>query len=208
MTAVVGAVPAREGELVGRRRAGDHPRAHQLADLDRREPDAAGGAEHRERLAGAQLRAVLQRIERGAVGDDQAGGALEVEPVRQLHQPVGRDRDLLARRAVADVGRARGRPAARRSRPAPTLSTSPANSAAGENGKAGLVWYLPAMISVSKKLSAAARTAHHRLAVGRHRIGQIADLELIGPAVAGAENGFHRAVIARRAELGGRSAPR
>src|ERR1700691_5423963 len=42
--------------------------------------------------------------------------------------------------------------------PPPTLSTTRANSDAGENGNGGLCWYLPAMISVSKKLSAAALT--------------------------------------------------
>src|SRR5580693_509657 len=42
--------------------------------------------------------------------------------------------------------------------PGPALSTTRENSAAGENGNGGLCWYLPAMISVSKKLSAAALT--------------------------------------------------
>src|SRR5262249_45935908 len=42
--------------------------------------------------------------------------------------------------------------------PAPTFSTTPANSPPGENGKGGLVWYLPAMISVSKKFSPTAAT--------------------------------------------------
>src|SRR5215472_13520948 len=42
--------------------------------------------------------------------------------------------------------------------PAPTLSTTPANSPPGENGNGGLVWYLPAMISVSKKFSPTAAT--------------------------------------------------
>src|SRR5262245_48569650 len=41
----------------------------------------------------------------------------------------------------------------------PTVLTMPANSAAGENGGSGLYWYLPSMISVSKKLSPAALTA-------------------------------------------------
>jgi hypothetical protein len=42
--------------------------------------------------------------------------------------------------------------------PGPTLSTTPENSPPGENGKAGLVWYFPAMMSVSKKLSPTAAT--------------------------------------------------
>src|SRR6266581_922977 len=40
--------------------------------------------------------------------------------------------------------------------PALTLSTTPAISAAGENGKGGLIWYLPWIIRMSKKFSAAA----------------------------------------------------
>src|SRR3954469_5153874 len=39
--------------------------------------------------------------------------------------------------------------------PAPTLSTTPATSAAGENGNGGLIWYLPWIIKRSKKSSAA-----------------------------------------------------
>ena len=42
--------------------------------------------------------------------------------------------------------------------PAPTLSTTPANSAPGENGNGGFAWYLPAMISVSMKLRPTAAT--------------------------------------------------
>src|SRR5580692_6141084 len=38
---------------------------------------------------------------------------------------------------------------------APTLSITPATSAAGENGNGGLIWYLPWIISRSKKFSAA-----------------------------------------------------
>src|SRR5216683_7039323 len=40
----------------------------------------------------------------------------------------------------------------------PTLSTTPANSPPGENGNGGLVWYLPAMIKVSKKFKPTALT--------------------------------------------------
>src|ERR1700694_5857731 len=39
--------------------------------------------------------------------------------------------------------------------PEPTLSITPATSAAGENGNGGLIWYLPWIISRSKKFSAA-----------------------------------------------------
>src|ERR1700736_3313999 len=39
--------------------------------------------------------------------------------------------------------------------PGPTLSITPAISAAGENGNGGLIWYLPWIIKRSKKFSAA-----------------------------------------------------
>src|SRR6202451_4495592 len=39
--------------------------------------------------------------------------------------------------------------------PAPTLSITPATSAAGENGNGGLIWYLPWIIRRSKKFNAA-----------------------------------------------------
>src|ERR1700722_10258941 len=39
--------------------------------------------------------------------------------------------------------------------PSPVLSITPATSAAGENGNGGLIWYLPWIISRSKKFNAA-----------------------------------------------------
>ena len=54
-----------------------------LAELDRRKPDAAGRAEHRQRLAGFQPGAILQRVKGGAVGDAEAGGAIEIEAARE-----------------------------------------------------------------------------------------------------------------------------
>ena len=75
--------------------------------------------------------------------------------------------------------------------PAPTLSTMPANSAPGENGKVGLYWYLPAMISRSKKLSADRGDCDHSLARSGYRIGQIGDGQIVRRARACAEQGFH-----------------
>src|SRR5246127_143419 len=46
-------------------------------------------------------------------------------------------------------------PAWRSVTPGPTLSITPATSAAGENGNGGLIWYLPWIINRSKKFSAA-----------------------------------------------------
>src|SRR6202158_5249245 len=46
-------------------------------------------------------------------------------------------------------------PALRSVTPAPTLSITPATSAAGENGNGGLIWYLPLIIRGAKKFRAA-----------------------------------------------------
>src|SRR5712664_1508172 len=53
---LVGAVPARERELVVGRRAGDDARAEELAELHRRQSHPAGGPEHRQRLARLEAR--------------------------------------------------------------------------------------------------------------------------------------------------------
>src|SRR6202048_1776044 len=49
-------------------------------------------------------------------------------------------------------------PGAKPETPEPTVSTVPANSAPGENGNGGLVWYFPATMRVSRKLRPAAAT--------------------------------------------------
>ena len=92
---------AGEFELLIRRRAGDHLQSHQLAELAGRKSGAAGSAQHRHGLAGLRARAILQRMQRGAVDDDDAGGAIEVEIVGNLDDRIGRQRDLLPRAVVA-----------------------------------------------------------------------------------------------------------
>src|SRR5687767_6525101 len=75
-------------------------------------------------------------------------------------------------------------PAANPLTPSPRLSTVPANSAPGENGNAGLYWYFPAMISRSKKFSAAASTrttASPGPATGSGRSATVRSSGLLGP---------------------------
>src|SRR5690606_7350755 len=55
---VVRTVGGRHRELALAARRGEYARAEPLAHLDRGEPDAAGGAEHEQRLAAAKLRPV------------------------------------------------------------------------------------------------------------------------------------------------------
>ena len=51
----------------------------------------------------------------------------------------------------------------------------PANSAPGENGNAGLYWYLPAMISEIEEIQRRGLDPHHGLSGPGHRVGQVAD---------------------------------
>src|SRR5256885_8686654 len=47
------------------------PISHGLAQFHRGEADAARGAEHEQRLAGLELRSILERVLRGAIGQKQ-----------------------------------------------------------------------------------------------------------------------------------------
>src|SRR5207302_7591372 len=100
---VVGAALARESELLVRRRTRDDACAHQLAEFDCREPRAARRAEYRERLAGLELGAIFQGVQRGAVDHRDAGGAIEVERTGNFHHALRADRDLLARGTKAAI---------------------------------------------------------------------------------------------------------
>src|SRR6185369_968087 len=75
--------------------------------------------------------------------------------------------------------------------PAPTLSITPATSAAGENGNGGWIWYLPWIISRSKKFSAADLMAITLSRFG-DRIRHVGQDEIVGAAILRAEHGFHR----------------
>src|SRR6185295_16954709 len=101
--ALLRAVGAGERHLLVGRGAGDDARAHLAADLDGGEPDAAGSAEHRQRLARLHLRAVLERMVGGAVGDGERRRALEVETGGDLDQMAGAYRDPLGRGAEIAV---------------------------------------------------------------------------------------------------------
>jgi hypothetical protein len=62
---LIGAIANRKIALLGRRRGGDHPRAHQSADLNGGDADAAGRAQHQQDLAFAQRRPGIQRVKPG-----------------------------------------------------------------------------------------------------------------------------------------------
>ena len=79
--AELGAMRFGEFKLFLRRCAGDHLEAHQLAEFACGQTRAAGGAEHRQGLARFRAGAIFQRMQRGAVNDDDAGGAIEIQIV-------------------------------------------------------------------------------------------------------------------------------
>jgi hypothetical protein len=69
--------------------AGDHARAHDLAQLDGREPGAAGRAQHQQGLAALHARAILQGVLRGAVRHHERSRGLHADAARHGHQAVG-----------------------------------------------------------------------------------------------------------------------
>ena len=121
-----------------------------------------------------------ERVIGGAVGDGQRGGAVEVEIGGDLDDLVGRDGRAFARRV--EIGVAHDAVAGLRTSvtPAPTLSTTPANSPPGENGNGGLIWYLPAMIRVSKKFRPTAATLATTSPGAGDRIGDVREHEVVG----------------------------
>jgi hypothetical protein len=83
-------------KLVGRRGPGDHPRTHQAPQFDGRKPGSARRAEHDERFAGAELRAVAQRVQGGAIDHREASGAVEIQAFRHGDELLGPDGHTLA----------------------------------------------------------------------------------------------------------------
>jgi len=90
---------------VGAARAGDHLGAHQLADLDRRQPDAPGGAKHHQPLAGLQFGAVIQRDMRRAIRDQKRRRGRAVHRIGHRHAGGRVGQRRLGEPAVADQRR-------------------------------------------------------------------------------------------------------
>ena len=188
--AVIGAVLARECELLVGRCAGDDARAHDLAELDRGEARAARSAEDGQRLAAPELAALLQRVIRGAIGDDQAAAAVGVEPCGHFRQPFCGDGELLPRRAparIADHAVARGKPA---------HAFAQAFDGAGEfrpgrKRKRRLVLVLPGDDQQVEEVQRRGLDPHHGLARPGHRVRQVGHRQVLRLARAGADQCFH-----------------
>ena len=62
------------------------------------------------------------------------------------------------------------------------LSTTPENSAAGENGNGGLIWYLPAMISVVEEIERRGLDPDHGFARPGDGIGNVRQCQIVRAA--------------------------
>ena len=102
--AELGAVRLGEFKLFIRRCARDHFQPKQLAEFASRKAGAVCRAKHCKRLAAFRAGAILQRMQRGAIGDDDSGGAIEIEVRGNLDDGVRRQSDLFARPVVAARG--------------------------------------------------------------------------------------------------------
>ena len=135
----IGTVLAAQGELVLARGGRDDARAHDLADLHRGESDATGGAEHQQRLPALQLRALLERVVRGARRRSGKHAAVVKSICGGSAMTFAASRhDLLGKAAVAGRIASTRMPVAMPLTPAPTCLMTPATSAPGENGSGGL----------------------------------------------------------------------
>ena len=85
-----------EGKLLIAPGAGDHARAHEFPEFDGCEPDTARGAKHHKGLAILEAGTVHQRVVGSSIGHGEAGGAFEIEGVRELEEPLRRNRCAFA----------------------------------------------------------------------------------------------------------------
>ena len=90
--------------LVGTAGDGDHACAGLLAELDRRAPDAAGGAEHEQRLTRGERAAPMQGDVRGLERDEGRDRVGVGDRVGHAVGTVGRDDRPLRETAVREIG--------------------------------------------------------------------------------------------------------
>src|SRR5262249_38044128 len=178
--------------LVVARGAGDHPRVQKLAELDRREPDAAGGAQHREGLAALERGALDQRVVGGAVDDGEPGRANELEVRGELDELCGFKRESFARRPVRDIADdavARGE---RGYAVAHALDRA-AELAARRERERRLALIAAGNDQRVIEVEPDRGDAYDRFAGPGRGIRDVGEFEIVGTAEAGAEDGFHGA---------------
>ncbi len=181
---------AADGELVVGRRAGDHARAECLPDLNRRDADPAGGAEHEQRLAGFQLAAIAQPEIRRRVGEPERGRLREIHSGRQRQQPPRFGFHFFRERAVrrdchhAIAGLESIHAVARRFDDARDFAT-------GREGERRLDLILVLDDQDVGEIHARGLHRNHDFAGTRRRRLDVFDDERLGRSVGFAENGFH-----------------
>ena len=100
----VGAVPARERELLVRGGGRDDRRTQCLADRDRRDAGAAARADHEQRFPGLQGGALRERVQGRVRSDVEGRGRVEIHRGRDLHDLEIGERDFLGVSAVVAGG--------------------------------------------------------------------------------------------------------
>ena len=100
---VVGTVLLRVRELLVAACGRDHGCAQALADLHRREPDTAGGAQHQQRLALGQRRAPDERVVAGAIDHGKGRSDVERHRIGDRNDGGGRRHHLLGHTAVGAI---------------------------------------------------------------------------------------------------------
>ncbi|MGY4448923.1 hypothetical protein ACVWZR_003583 [Bradyrhizobium sp. i1.3.1] len=186
----------REFELLVRRGTGDHLQAHQLAELAGSQAGAAGCSQHRERLARLRARAVFQRMQRGAVDDDDAGRAVIVEIVGNLHDRCRRQRDLFARAVVA-AGRNDAIADLQISHAGTDALDHAGDFGGGRERERRLDLVLALNHQDVEEVQRRRLDRDHRFAGTCHRIRHVGKHEIIGLAILRAEDGFHGGTFLR-----------
>ena len=139
---------------------------------------------------GFQAGAIFQRMQRGAVDDDDAGGAIEIQIVGNLDDGIRRQRDLFARAIVA----------AGRHHAVADLQVGDASADAFDHARdfrrrrkrkrrLDLVFALDHQ--QVEEIQRRRLDRDHGLAGSGHGIGHLGQHEIVGAAILRAENGFH-----------------
>jgi hypothetical protein len=129
-------------------------------------------------------------MQRGAVDDDDAGGAVEIEIVGNLHDRIGRQRDLLARAVVAAGGH--HAVADLQVAHAGTDALDDACDFRGRREREGRLDLVFALDHQDvEEIQRRRLDRDHGLARARHGIGHVSQHEVVGLAILQAENGFH-----------------
>ena len=179
-----------EFELLLRRGAGDHFQAHQLAELAGRQSSAAGSPQHREGLAWPEAGAIFQRMQRGAVDDDDAGGAIEIQIVRNFHDRIRRQRDPLARAVVA-TGRHHAIPHLKIRYACADAFDHARDFRRRRERERRLDLVLALDHQEVEEIQRRRFDRDHRLTRFGDGIGHVGEHEIVGLAILRAENGFH-----------------